>query len=89
MKIGDRVILNSTSVEFMTQWRDDANSAVGVIIKRNGSIHRNNKWRRVKFPNGYENLYRDEDLELVGHHYHLDASEYEEIMTARELIEGK
>lgn len=83
MKVGDRVCVSSLEMEFMRQWREKADSAIGVIDAEASS-----GWPLVQFPNGYRNTYRDSDLELVDRKPLLDAAEYEEVMAAQKLMEG-
>jgi hypothetical protein len=88
MKIGDRVVINTDNTTFMRQWREGADSTVGIIILDYGFEDTNDAWFKVKFPNGYENIYGQVHLKLVGPRP-LDTSEYEEIMAAQVLMEAK
>ena len=85
MKVGDRVIIQSTVTSFNMQW-EGTGRAIGVITGH-AINDPQDMWYFVRFPNGYTNAYGENHLELADG-ITLNAAEYEEIMAAQALMEG-
>lgn len=88
MKAGDHVAIQSANELYMKQWREKADCTIGTIqhVLDMGDIGYE-PWYDVQFPNGYENNYPENDLELISHSF-LSAAEYDDIMEAQILYEG-